>query len=155
MEKAKKWLTKDNLFIMILCGGLILIALWPTDRARKTEAVQMQTQAETETTKESKEFRTEMEAELQDMLQLMEGVGKVRVMITVRQPEESKAKAGDSLWGGGRAESTSHVRVEGLLVLAQGAENAKVREDITEAAKALFDVEANKVKVAVLRTSGH
>ncbi len=38
-------------------------------------------------------------------------------------------------------------RIEGVLVLAQGGDNAVVAANITEAVMALFDIEAHKIKV--------
>lgn len=153
-EKVKKWMTKDNLLVIILCGVLILVALWPMDRQRKAPE-ENTVQQYTAVTEETKPYREEMEKELQNMLKQMEGVGEVRVMITVKQEEVAGTNSSDSLWNNSRPSSVSTPKVEGMLVLAQGAGNAKVREDITETAKALFDVEANKVKVAILKTTGH
>lgn len=38
-------------------------------------------------------------------------------------------------------------RTEGVLVLAEGADNAVVKKEITDAVMALFDLEAHKIKV--------
>ena len=38
-------------------------------------------------------------------------------------------------------------RIEGVLILAQGGDNSIVAKNITEAAMALFDIEAHKIKV--------
>ena len=40
--------------------------------------------------------------------------------------------------------------VEGVLVAAQGGENLKVAEDISDAAQVLFGVEAHKIKIMKL-----
>lgn len=37
--------------------------------------------------------------------------------------------------------------IEGVLVIAQGGENAVVVQNITEAIQALFGVEAHKIKI--------
>lgn len=152
-EKGKKLLTKDNLLIVVLCGVLILIALWPVDKRKQMSNTNTSVAENAEQTKGVSSYRMEMQEELERMLQQMEGVGKVHVMITMKQSEETKVQ--NALWGNERETIAQEPRVEGLLVLAQGAANAKVREDITETAKALFDVEANKVKVAVLKTGGY
>ena len=38
-------------------------------------------------------------------------------------------------------------KVEGIVVIAQGGENAVVVKNITEAIQALFDVDTHKIKV--------
>lgn len=43
-------------------------------------------------------------------------------------------------------------RVTGVVVIAQGADNAKVKEQITRLLEALFDVEAHKVIVVKMKT---
>ncbi|MBQ2803239.1 MAG: stage III sporulation protein AG [Lachnospiraceae bacterium] len=43
--------------------------------------------------------------------------------------------------------------VEGVLVVAQGADNGDINKSITEIVQALFDVEAHKVKVVKMKTN--
>ena len=43
--------------------------------------------------------------------------------------------------------SELYPEIEGVAVIAGGADNAVVRRDITEAVQALFDVEAHKIKI--------
>ena len=47
---------------------------------------------------------------------------------------------------------TVYPSVEGVLVVAQGADSGKMNTNITEIAKALFGVEAHKIKVVKRRT---
>ena len=42
---------------------------------------------------------------------------------------------------------TNAPKIEGVLILAQGGDNAVVAKNITEAAMALFGIEAHKIKV--------
>ncbi len=68
---------------------------------------------------------TEAEHRLQALLEELEGVGNVHVMIT-------EADRGE---------------VEGIAVVAEGAENAVVVRNITEIVQALFPVDSHKIKV--------
>lgn len=45
-------------------------------------------------------------------------------------------------------------RIEGVLVVAQGAGNGDLNRNITEVVQALFDVEAHKVKVVSMERAG-
>jgi stage III sporulation protein AG len=74
-----------------------------------------------------------IEAELADILSCMEGVGKVKVMITWKGEEGSE--------------------VEGVFVVAEGAGNAAVCADILSAVQSLFSIEAHKITIAKMSVS--
>ena len=62
---------------------------------------------------------------LTNVLNQMQGVGDVQVMITYQEDDS----------------------VEGVVVVAEGGDNAVVVRNITEVVQALFDVDAHKIKV--------
>ena len=70
-------------------------------------------------------YALDEELRLKTILEQMESVGDVKVMITYR---DSKT-------------------VEGVVVIADGAENMVVVQDITGVVQALFDVDSHKIKV--------
>jgi stage III sporulation protein AG len=74
-----------------------------------------------------------IEEELADILSSMEGVGKVKVMITWKGEEGSD--------------------VEGVFVVAEGAGNAAVCADILSAVQSLFSIEAHKITIAKMSVS--
>ena len=103
-----------------------------------------------------------------------EGVGNVKVMITLASSSEkvvekdqemtSEVQEGESggkntsssetaVYANGNGEETPYVkqelspRIEGVLVIADGGDNAIVIENITEAVQALFGVDTHKIKV--------
>ena len=76
-----------------------------------------------EVTKES--YSTDLEERLEQLLGNMQQVGQVKVMITTK-------KSGD---------------VEGIVVLAEGANDATVVRNIMDVVQALFYVDAHKIKV--------
>ncbi len=79
----------------------------------------------TQTTKESEQEETSLEKRLESILGKMQGVGDVKVMIT-----ESEENC-----------------IEGVAVVAQGADNSVVVRNITETVQALFPVDSHKIKV--------
>lgn len=131
-------------------------------------------------------YRKQMEEELEELLGCMEGVGKVRVMITLRsggeeivekdRPSSRSNLSENDGTGGNRStndmssEETTvfvtdaegrqvpYVRkrlqpvVEGVAVLAEGGGNENVCVNISEAIQALFGLDANKIKIAKMKT---
>lgn len=125
-----------------------------------------------------------LERQLEEVLSSVEGVGKVKTMITFACSQEyilekeslvnrSNTVEKDSQ-GGNRtvtqyqAEDTTvysstsgenipyvtktvSPRVEGVLVVAQGAGNGTVNRNITEVVQALFGLEVHKVKVVPMK----
>ena len=116
---------------------------------------------------------------LQNILEQVEGVGKVEVMITVSSMGKKtveKDRTAQEESGGASGEETSTTRTEetavyakdgeenevpfvteettpqiqGVLVAAQGGDNLVVAENITEAAEVLFGVEVHKIKIMKL-----
>lgn len=125
-----------------------------------------------------------LEQRLQETLSGMEGVGKVKVMITLQSSQEqivekdrpiSRSNTTESdAEGGSRTMyqtdskeetiyytigndsqpfviKTLNPKVEGVVVVAQGAGTGEISRNITEAVQALFGIEAHKVKVVKAR----
>lgn len=78
-----------------------------------------------ETSIQEKEQGTEIENRLSNILKEINGVGRVQVMITYKDMDE----------------------VEGIVVVADGGDNAVVSRNITEVVQALFNVDSHKIKV--------
>lgn len=195
----KKWFKKDNLIVLILAGVLLVVIALPTKDSGKTEAEVSRTEgnspaaesqtdpvAVTDGTASGEEYARQLEQRLREILSQMEGVGKVRVMITLESSRElvvekeqpflrSSTNENDSQ-GGTRSVSqlesedntvyrtdgsvsepyvvkTLPPRVEGVVVVAEGAGSGTVNLTIVELVQALFDVEAHKVKVVKMETA--
>lgn len=188
----KKWFRKDNLIVLILAGILLVVIALPTKDGREAEEKGLQTGnrdpvqegapdgTETGDPCPEEDYAGQLEQKLRDLLSRMEGVGKVRVMITLKSSRElvvekeqpylrSSTNETDSQ-GGNRAvvqmeteENTVYrtdgsvsepyvvktlpPRVEGVVVVAEGAGSGTVDRNIVELVQTLFDVEAHKVKV--------
>ncbi|HIV34474.1 MAG TPA: hypothetical protein IAA11_04365 [Candidatus Blautia intestinigallinarum] len=89
-------------------------------------------------TEESLEFtqKEALERQMEEMLSQVEGVGQVRVMLSLAEGESV------NLYG---EESTP--KVEGVLIVAEGAGNSVAERNIQQAVMALFPVEAHKIKI--------
>lgn len=156
MKTKFEWkLKKPQLLTMLLAGVLLVVAAMPVKKPEKEE---MCLEAEEAAVKERD--AEAVERKLEKILREVEGVGKVKVMVTFQsssekivekdQEENSETTVYSNASGGGQ---TPYVRkelnpkVEGIVVIAEGGENAVVIKNITEAVQALFDVDTHKIKV--------
>lgn len=128
LEKLKT-LGMDKLLIWLLVGVFLLVICIPTG-SKKNEQEGFTGGNEVETMTETEN----LEQRLEDMLQKIQGVGSVKVMITT---------------------SGEYNQIEGVVVVAEGADSPQVRQDIIETAQALFPIAAHKIKVCkMIETSG-
>lgn len=193
LEHGKwKQLKKSDWIVLALAGVLLLIIAFPTGggkgtdtKAAVSETNDTKTSAErahqSETaTAEGDGYAAELEKKLEAVLSQMDGVGEVKVMITLADTGESIVEKDSAVTaatttetdssGGSRIVSenstdakTVYVEtkdetypyvqkektpaIEGVVVVAQGGGNSKIVSDISEAVKALFPVEAHRIKV--------
>ncbi len=120
-EKLKSF-GMNRLLICLLIGIFLLVICIPTGskKAGNEEGMAKTAEIVNDTEVELLEQR------LEEMLKKIQGVGQVEVMITV---------------------SGEYNQVEGVAVVAEGADIPQVKQDIMETAQALFPVAAHKIKV--------
>ena len=196
LEKWKKKLTRENMAVAALLGLLLMVIAIPAGGREKKadagdgifsgEAAEGEGPAgEVRTEGEEEEYAGQLEERLQELLSAMEGVGEVKVMVTLRSfgqqvvekdiPAEAEQTQETDSAGGTRQtrserreESTVYIteedgsrtpyvsetiqpRVEGVTVVAQGGDDARIQKSITEVIEALFDIEAHKIKVVKMK----
>ena len=118
-------------FVFILIGLLILVVCIPTGTVEPYEPQE----EEAEITKD------DVEEQLEHILSSVEGVGKVKVMITT---EGSVSKVFGT--------QNSGEQVKGVLIVAEGAGNATVNTRILDAVKALFSIDAHKISIVRMKS---
>lgn len=152
---------KDQLLILLLTGLLLAVIALPADQKEKnTEGFRSEdTEAE-----KTADYTAQLESRLEQLLSQVEGVGQVKVMLTFEGSSEKKVEKDRSLSEGSSQEETVYTetggsgripyvaseknpQVEGVLVIAQGGGNGRIRQEILEAAQALFGIEAHKIKI--------
>lgn len=205
-ERFTQLFKKDNMMILILAGVLLFVIALPVKKEKSDEKGLSTEQSETAAglwgtsfpaeSNPSKKitgqndtlpagqgdlaYTKELEERLTEVLSGMSGVGKVRVMITLKSSSElvvekekpvSRSSTNETdAQGGNRQVDTGEYgetviystsgsasepyvimtyvpRIEGVLVVAEGAGSGTINKNITEAVCALFDVEAHKIKV--------
>ncbi len=89
----KKRLTKENMAVMALLGLLLMVIALPVKKEKQTDTQRMSSDAgeaaepQRQETQEE-EYARQMEERLEELLSAMEGVGKVKVMVTLRSSRE-------------------------------------------------------------------
>lgn len=182
---------KDKLVVLLLIGLIFLIMEMPL--GKKSSISQNQSQIQNQELSsgsnmgtaqgqsgDSYSYEKRMEKRLKEILEKVEGVGKVEVMLVLRSSEEkvwhmdvqnstsiteesqtdgtgkksqeTEEKKETVLIGSGEKaepviEKEIYPQIEGIVILAQGAEDAKIKAEISETAEALFGVPAHKIKV--------
>ena len=84
-------------------------------------------------------FPQDKEQRLESILSHIDGVGEAEVMISFEKEED------DSLLFSEKSGKGSGVK--GVVIVADGGENAKIREKIIRATKAALGVETHKIEV--------
>lgn len=193
--------TKNNFLILVLMGILLLVIAWPvkddsenSDRGTnslmqsgqldsKGDIINLQSDYVQNTDEsnwkeeESYAYASYLEASLEEMLSTMDGVGKVRVMITLENLGETVIEKDkntvrnsttevDSAGGSRNTTDFSDVEetvygadnspyiskmmtpsIQGVVVSAQGGGDENVAKNISEAIQALFGIEPHKIKI--------
>lgn len=165
---------KEQLLILLLVGILLIVIAIPTDTEHGEK--KKGNLSEVSETAADSSYVTQMERQLENVLQNVQGVGEVSVMITISETSEkiiekdeetsvqtSSGEGADSssstdrretsVYAGSSGSETPYVvkeispQVEGVLVVAEGGDNAVVVESISEAVQALFGIDPHKIKV--------
>lgn len=179
LRKGEKLPGKRQLLILLLVGILLMVIVIPVpDGKEGSEDDKKQISGGSQDTSDYEAYLEEKTART---LQYVEGVGKVKVMITLKsgaqkiiekdQQSSSQTTEEEDSQGGTRtsndisSDKTSvyeqnsdgsqspyvskelSPEIEGVVVIADGGDNAVVVKNITEAVQALFGVEAHKIKI--------
>lgn len=175
--------SKNSIAILVLTGLLFLVISIPTGKhAGKSASAGTGAGTDTEGGGSESDYARRMEVKLKNILEETEGTGKVSVMITLKSSEESivekdqtknvssSAGENDRQKESDNSEATVFEEnsdgtqspyvskkitpeIDGIIVVADGAGDAAVVENITEAVKALFDVDMHKIKVIKRKAS--
>lgn len=168
---------KNTWLVFGLLGVLLLVIAIPAESKDDKEPKTVQAQPAAEDATESGEEAgvaptAELEKRLEETLSLIDGAGRVRVMITLKDTgekvvEKDNTRRTDTDSGGGQntdqSQSSVYARdgsvetpyisneltpqVEGVLVVAQGGGNSMVKQNILQSVMALFPLEAHKITI--------
>lgn len=153
----KRW-DKQQWLALLLLGLLLLVMAIPTKKqAEKTQDTSGTAQSaergsyrnsygdpygESGTSSQVLTEKAALEAQLEDLLLRVEGIGEVRVMLMLKDTSDSITSF---------STQDAPVSVQGVLIAAQGGDDPVVVRNIQEAVMALFQVEAHKIKVMKMK----
>ena len=162
-----------RLILLFLCSVFLIIVNLPQE---KEESFQNKEEKLVYEGDENDIYIEKMEERLSEILKLIEGAGKVEVMITLASSHETvvnkdqvyeeaseKEETGKEKISKVRKEETIFSEkdndlypyiiktlepaIEGIIVVMEGGNNPSVIEEVREAVQALFHVESHKIKV--------
>lgn len=184
-----KKIRKDQCLILVLTGILLCVIALPVKDDKKLpvtdETVTAGLRKEEVRMDRGEEYTDDWEKRLEETLSCIEGAGKVRVLITLRESEsrvveKDKVEEGSDTverdsTGGTRSvmeqkedgrtvfapdaagqnvpyvvKTTAPV-VEGVVVVAQGADNSLVKQEIIASVQVLFNLDVNKIRVVKMK----
>ena len=124
---------KQQWILLLLLGLLLTVAAMPVSRrTNETTTVQkniLDTGSQVE--------KSQVEQKLADLLESVEGVGKVKVMV---------------MTGGNKSIYLSEeTEITGVLIAAEGAGDPVTVQNIQQAVMALFQVDAHKIKIMKMK----
>ena len=128
-----------KLLLVVVAGVALLVLSIPGGyRSSSTGASSQGNAGKVDETATAMEVYTDKkEEQLENILQKVAGIGKVEVMITLDSAEEKSRLM----------ENTRVQKVEGVLVVAEGAGDAQTDAEIIRAVQALFSLESHKIRV--------
>ena len=175
-ERIKGFLSRYKYPALILLAGLFLVLLPGKKNKESSSAV---IPARTEETAESfsaQSYCLQTERDLEQILSLIDGAGKVQVMLTLQAGEEtvflSETTAQKTEDGGKTSESLSEKTVilsrgasyneaaivktkypvfRGALIVSQGGDDPVVRLRLVEAVSALLGIGSDKITVVKMK----
>lgn len=180
-QSIKKYATKDNLLVLALLGILLMVIAMPVGTSkdgteRETEGT-AQGDAEDITADMEEGYATsyeeEMERQLEELLSSMDGVGNVKVMITLaasdervvlkdydismeqdssRTVENTVFYTDENGQEGPYCQKIITPRVEGVVVVAEGGDDPQRIIEITDVIQSLFDVPVHKIRVVRMKS---
>lgn len=167
LDKIKSMKASDWLIVLLL-GLLLLIAAIPGGGSGsvfgKGSQKKMESAESTEAAGESRDaYCSHLESRLEKILEQMQGAGKVKVMITLKDKGEAVldkdiTKSSESveentvIFDDGNAtapyvtkENTPEVM--GVIVVAEGGADKQTQTQITEAVQAVLGIETHRIQV--------
>ena len=163
-------MNRTDWLIVLLFGILLLVIAIPSnggtkepDSSNASENTQAAGTTAESTAQEYDSYKEMLEQELEELLSHMDGVGKVRVMLTIKDTgahvlDKNVKRDGENsetstvVYKHDKEESPYVTNlylpdVEGVLIVAQGGGNAVTVSDISDAVMALFNIEPHKIKI--------
>ena len=163
----KNFIAKNKLKLIIAAGmcGMLLIAatsLFPSSSEKEASSSSEQMQTDWD------EYKSSLEQELRDVISAMDGVGACEVMITLNETNENVYAQNSSekteenkseyeseyvIHNGENGDDPILIKqyfpqVKGVVVVCEGGDDIRVKENIVNSVTALFNFSSNRISVS-------
>lgn len=163
----KNFIAKNKLKLIIAAGmcGMLLIAatsLFPSSGEKEAPSSSEQMQTDWD------EYKSSLEQELRDVISAMDGVGACEVMITLNETNENVYAQNSSekteenkseyeseyvIHNGENGDDPILIKqyfpqVKGVVVVCEGGDDIRVKENIVNSVTALFNISSNRISVS-------
>lgn len=172
MNKRMNFLKKkEGLLIVILVGLILLVISIPTKQEKESIRNNTGSNITEQGITSGEDYCEYLERRLEEMLSSIKGIGKVQVMITLKDLGESVVEKDDTEQESinndestfSKSEETVYEKtgnetypyvintlqpqIQGVLVIAQGVESPVMQQLIMEGVMALFGIESHKISI--------
>lgn len=120
--------------MILLLGLLLSVVALPVSKNKSGAQQKILMDSSSQSTEE---IQSSLELRLQNILENVEGVGRVKVMLMTETQQ--------GIYASGESE------VKGVLIAAEGASDPVVVQKIQQAVMALFQIEAHKIKIMKMK----
>ncbi len=163
---------KETMLIDLLCGILLFVIFLPTKSSEEAknnssyenEIADAQAVSTVNADMSLQEYKELMESELEEFLSGISGVGEVHALIYLNASWEYRVEKDDAISSDSQSEETVYTvdangqdvpfitscicpQIEGVAVIAEGADNEEVRVRLVRLIMTLYGLDANKVDV--------
>lgn len=154
VKKASEFLSKYRYAVLVLAVGLILMLLPTSTKMEEPELDAEQFPQESR----------DMSAELTQILSMIQGVGKVQVMLTVEEGERTLFQSDDRTSStdtviitdenraeAGLVQQVNPAKYRGAIIVCQGADSAAVRLSVIEAVAKVTGLSSDRISVLKMK----
>ena len=169
VQKILEKIKRDKRFAAIVCIGLVGIILLPLSELmpQKSDAKQSEKSENTKDIRDS--YEEDIEKRLTSIVSSINGAGRTEVMVTLASGDENvyavKEKSSDGskereyiVIDSDKNESGLLLKViepeiRGVAIVCEGADSAKVRQEIISSVSAVLGISTNRISIAKIKSA--
>lgn len=147
-----KNIKKEKLILIFLVGVLLVVIKLPVSNSTKNnDKSNQKSNSEYNINNDiydlNTDYEAKMETSLKKLLSKIEGVGEVEVAITLKDSGKNVYNYEEHEGGSKKTELKKYPEINGVLIIAYGADNMEIVDALTKASSALLGISVNKIKV--------
>ena len=175
LSKLKETIKNDKKLAVLLVIGVIGVMLLAISEIETKPENDESGKADIKVTQET--YEKELEKRLEKIVASVDGAGRAQVMITLKSSEENKYavnSSSENQISDGKSNSkssndyvvidsssgdscvvlrTESPKIQGVVVVCDGGDNSKVKNDVTNAVSALLGINVNHISVLKMKNS--